>query len=642
MIRLACFFVPMFSLAARLRSEPDLREQAVAIVEGNGNNAHVVAATRRARTKGVRPGLSLAQARALVPKLIARGRDSECERTAQEALLEVAETFSPRVEDAGEGVVFFDATGMERHWQCAVGTGQRAVEKPAHRSTVTPLPPGEGGATEPREGAPGEGRAYRQDPSAHCVLPTAYSPEHHLAHAAIRAAEAIGLPARCGIAGSKLAARVAAELPKSPTIVPAGGEAAFLAPLPLARLSPELEAATILDRWGLTSVGDLARLPESEVASRLGEVGRDLHYAARGIDPRPLIPRATPPEFHEGMDLEWPLVALEPFLFIANAALDRLAQRMEMQGFACRRLELTMTLEPDGHHARAIDLPAPTRDVRTMLTLLRLDLEKNPPNAPVCGFSIVAHPDRPRRAQLSLFGPTALAPEKLATAIARLISLLGEGHVGMPVAVDGHLPDRFGIGPFAPPPPPDMKRAPKKSCGLLAVRIFRPPIPIEVVTRPSRPDEPGQIQIQSIRSLTAASAAAGAPRVSADGLRAPVMSRAPADALHAPAGVSRTSADASRGPANASPVAAAIDAPDRRYEPLDMTGARRPRVEVGSTTEIEGSIRVSSGPWRIEEEWWTGAPADRDYWDIELHRGGVYRVYRDEIANGWFIDARYD
>src|SRR5688500_19285061 len=111
MTRLACFYVPMFPLAARLRSEPELLNEALAIVEGNGNNAHVVAATRRARTKGIGAGLSLAQARSILPKVIARGRDAECERTAQEALFEVAETFSPRVEDAGDGVVYVDIAG---------------------------------------------------------------------------------------------------------------------------------------------------------------------------------------------------------------------------------------------------------------------------------------------------------------------------------------------------------------------------------------------------------------------------------------------------------------------------------------------------------------------------------------------------
>jgi protein ImuB len=518
-MRIACLSVPLFPLAARLRSEPDLLSEAVAIVEGNGNNAHIVAATRRARKKGIRPGLSLAQARSIVPKLIARGRDAECERTAQEALLEVAETFSPRVEDAGEGVVFFDVTGMEAHFQVAG----------------------------PPTGSP-----------ATCDLRPATSscPETTLAQTAIARATTVGLPARCGIAGSKLAARVAAELMPSPRIVEAGKESDFLAPLPLARLSPEVEAAITLQRWGLTSVGDFARLPESEVASRLGEAGRDLHSAARGVDPRPLIPRAMPPEFREGMELEWPLVALDPFLFIANAALDRLATRLETAGFACTRLELTLMLEPDGFHARTIELPAPTRDVKTMLTLIRLDLEKTPPGAPVIGFAIVAHPDRPRRAQLSLFGPAALAPEKLATAIARLISILGDGRVGMATTVDGHLPDRFAIADFAPPPPPDTRRKPPKSRGLLAVRVFRPPLPVEVITR----EVDGEVQITAING----------------------------DGDHA------------------------------------------------------GEVRISSGPWNIEDGWWSENAADRQYWDAELIRGGVYRFYRDCTSGAWFVDARYD
>ncbi len=436
MPRIACFYVPMFPLAARLRSEPELLQEALAIVEGHGNAVHIVAATRRARTKGIRPGFSLTQARSILPKLIARARDAECERTAQEALFDVAETFSPRVEDAGEGLVYVDIDGMSRH----------------------------------------------------------YDSELDLAKAAMRAADAIGLPARVGIAASKLAARVAAELPKSPTVVEAGKESEFLAPLPLGRLTPELDAATTLQRWGIGSIGDLARLPENEVAARLGELGRELHYAARGIDPRPLIPRPVSPDFREGTDLEWPLVALEPFLFIASAALDRLAQRMELQGFACKRLELTLNLEPDGFYARAIDLPAPTRDVKTMLTLLRLDLEKNPPGAPVIGFTIVAHPDRPRRAQLSLFGPPALSPEKLATTIARLVALLGDDRVGMAMSVDGHLPERYALGDYAPPPPPTTRTKPQKSRGLLAVRVFRPPIPVEVTTE----THDGETQIASV------------------------------------------------------------------------------------------------------------------------------------------------
>jgi len=116
MPRIACLYLPLFPLAARLRSEPELTREALAVMEGNGNAARVVAATRLARSAGLRPGLTLPQARALCPKLVARPRDADCERAAQEALLEVAEGFSPRVEDAGDGVAYLDADGLERHY----------------------------------------------------------------------------------------------------------------------------------------------------------------------------------------------------------------------------------------------------------------------------------------------------------------------------------------------------------------------------------------------------------------------------------------------------------------------------------------------------------------------------------------------
>jgi DNA polymerase-4 len=199
MTRLAALFVPLFPLAARLRSEPDLKDEAVAVLQGNGNAARVVAAaTRRARKAGVRAGMSLPQARALLPKLAARARDETCEQAAQESLLEIAESFSPRIEDAGEGVVYLELTGLERHF------------------------PGES----PED-----------------------SPEDDLGHALTVATTKANLPAWIGIASSKLAARVAAEQPDSPTVVPGGEEASFLAPLPLNRLSPEIGVLETLQRY---------------------------------------------------------------------------------------------------------------------------------------------------------------------------------------------------------------------------------------------------------------------------------------------------------------------------------------------------------------------------------------------------------
>lgn len=539
---IACIFVPLFPLAARLRSEPELKDEAVVICEGNGTAARVSSATRKARKVGIEPGMTLPQARARLPKLIARGRDATCERTAQQALLEVAESFSPRVEDTGEGVVYLDLTGhpalregLPSPPPSPAGRGGRLE---AGLSKESPLPPA-GGECRVRGG---EGL-------------------RSLARDLLRAVEKAGLPGRVGVAASKLSARVAAGLPESPTVVPEGEEQRFLAPLPLARLAPEWETAALLDRWGLRTIGDFAKLPEGEVASRLGESGRDLHASARGVDPRPLEPWLPPPAFSEGMELEWPLASLEPFLFVAHAALTRLVERLEAQALACSRLETVLALDPDGHDTRAIQLPAPTRDVKTLLTLLRLDLEARPPGAAVAGFTFSAHPDQPRRAQLTLFGPAALSPDRLATTIARLAALLGADRVGSPRALDGHRPERYTETSYAAPPPPPMRPPPRAGRGLLSVRVLRPPVPLEVI--------------------------------------------------HGDGG-------------------------DLFARPISL------KSSPDAALAIAGSVRVAAGPWSLEEGWWTDSAADRDYWDVELSDGGLYRIYRARSGGAWFADGVYD
>ncbi|MGH9399561.1 MAG: hypothetical protein ACRD00_04275 [Thermoanaerobaculia bacterium] len=675
-MRLACVLVPLFPLAARLRSEPELKGEAVAVCEGNGNAARVVAASRRAREKGVRAGMTLPQARALLPGLVARGRDRESEHAAQEALLEAADAFSPRVEDAGDGVVFFDfqpplppGEGRgEGKTSAEHGLGERviaAVEKAGLPSRVgigasklaarvaanlpdspavvpegeetaflaplpldrlapeleiaqtlerwgirsigdfAKLPEGEVASRlgalgralhatargiDPRPLTPrvedaGVGVMYL-DLDGHPALRGAVgaglvpalppSAEHRLGRNIIAAVEEAGLPSRVGIGASKLAARVAANLPDSPAVVPDGEEAAFLAPLPLDRLAPELEIAQTLERWGIRVIGDFAKLPEGEVASRLGELGRALHATARGIDPRPLTPRVPPLVLTEGMELEWPLATLEPFLFLGHAALERLVARLEAQALACARLDVALKLDPDGHDARAIRLPAPTRDAKTLLTLVRLELEARPPGAPVAGFAFTALPDQPRRAQLALFGPAALSPDRLATTIARLAALLGADRVGSPRAVDGHRPERFALAGYAPPPPPDLGKKPAAGRGLLAVRVLRPPIPLEVESRGSDPPLPpgeGRGEGRSVADLRLLS-------------------------------IKTAAADAS--------------------------------------PPISGSVKVAAGPWSLEEGWWTEEPAQRDYWDVELSDGALYRIYRDRKGGAWFADGVYD
>src|SRR5262249_765234 len=45
--------------------------------------------------------------------------------------------------------------------------------------------------------------------------------------------------------------------------------------------------------------------------------------------------------------------------------------------------------------------------------------------------------------------------------------------------------------------------------------------------------------------------------------------------------------------------------------------------------QISGTVKIAAGPWSMEDAWWSTDPATRDYWDIELSDGALYRIYRD-------------
>ncbi len=51
---------------------------------------------------------------------------------------------------------------------------------------------------------------------------------------------------------------------------------------------------------------------------------------------------------------------------------------------------------------------------------------------------------------------------------------------------------------------------------------------------------------------------------------------------------------------------------------------------------------MASGPWALEENWWTQQPLKRDYWDVEIESGELLRIYQDQNTRKWFMDGIYD
>lgn len=338
-----------------------------------------------------------------------------------------------------------------------------------------------------------------------------YPSEHELVDAIRAMAAELELAVAVVIAGNKAAALVRARglSPQAPSaIVPTGWERSALASLPLAALDPSPDQLNRLQQWGLAQVGDVARLPRKAVAARLGQSGLLLHQRACGECQAPLFPSPPAAEIIEEQGLLDPLAELEPLLFVFRGLLDRVVTRLRARSAACGglqlRLQLTASFSERGaagcEDRRQIAVAAPTQKVPSLLDLLRVSLEAQPPRAAIERIQIRAQPVDPRPVQLDLFAPAGPAPERLATTLARLQVLCGATRIGHPQVPDSYTPGAAGLAEFVEPslrrPHSDRAAEPHEieastaSATLsvfLATRVLRPAQPTQVLCQAAAP-----------------------------------------------------------------------------------------------------------------------------------------------------------
>jgi protein ImuB len=108
----ACIFVPDFPVEALFRAEPELRSQSLAVLEGKAPLQKVFAVNENARRGGVIPGMSKLQIEACA-RVVLRARSLPQESAAHAALLDCAQSFSPRVEAAGSDTIVLDLAGTQ-------------------------------------------------------------------------------------------------------------------------------------------------------------------------------------------------------------------------------------------------------------------------------------------------------------------------------------------------------------------------------------------------------------------------------------------------------------------------------------------------------------------------------------------------
>ena len=550
----ACIFVPNFSVAAACRAEPELRALALAIFEGKPPLEKVFAVNERAGRIGITAGMTKAQAE-LCAELTMRPRSPLQESLAHAALLDCAQSFSPYVEDAAADTVILDLAGME---------------------------------------------------SLFGTLPEiAY-------HLSLRAAE-LGLDGNVAVASNADTAVLAARGLTGVTVISHGKENEYLAALPVEVLfakcmdgekknndhQSSISLLETLERWGVRDLGSLAALPEVALSERLGQEGLRLQKLARGTASRTLVPVEAPAVFEEAVELEFPIVLLEPLAFLLNRLLEQICARLASRALNTQELRLTLVLQnlARGDHrldaseifgestpsqspfnttqhfvstqqinfCRTLTLPLPMLDAKLFLKLLQLDLNAHPPGAPIVKIHLAAEAARPRPAQGGLFLPLSPEPEKLELTLARIVGLVGESRVGALELLDTHRAEGFRMRRFMPVQESSAnKRQIRKTSspaegrsGVAALRRFRPPLRVTVA----------------------------------------------------------------------------------------MENGELARLLCPKKKEAQGDVLWKAGPWRNSGDWWEREVWARDEWDIALQTAegiALYRLVHDLLEGGWFVEGTYD
>ena len=301
-----CDLDTFFVAVERLR-DPSLVGKPV-LIGGTGPRSVVATASYEARAFGCHSAQPMAQALRLCPQAVVVSSEFGRYRAASVQFHAVLHDASPLVESAGLDEAYLDLTG--------IGEGPDA-----DRTVATNI------------------------------------------RARVRAE--VGIAVSIGVADGRTTAKVASDRakPDGLLVVPPGGDAAFLAPLPLRelpmvgpRLAEQLQAA------GVHTIGQAGALDPSWLRARFGGAGVLLAERAHGIDPTPVrtLPRA-PVSVSREVTFETDVTDIEALRRVLRTHADRVGADLRHAGRRARTVTLKLRWSDFTTLTRARTLDQPAR-----------------------------------------------------------------------------------------------------------------------------------------------------------------------------------------------------------------------------------------------------------------------------------------
>jgi DNA polymerase-4 len=391
-----------FYASVEQRDNPALRGRAI-IVGGHAQRGVVLAASYEVRPFGVRSAMPMARALRLAPEAVVVRPRFDVYSDASSRMFDILQTVTPLYEPLSLDEAFLDVT--------------------ASRSLFGP----------PADIA----RLLRR-----------------------RIADELGLPSSAGIAACKLVAKIASDLakPNGQLEVPPDGGAAFLAPLPVARI-PGIgpKSARTLQALGIATVGDLAGQDPAFLERRFGPSGRELWERAHAVDPRPVIADRDAKSIGAEETFDEDLTGVEALRPRVHAQALRVAHRLRRAGMRARTIQLKLKRSDFSLVTRRTTLDEPTDDGQTIYREAARLLEREPPHPTRLTGVSAQNLVGAAAPQMGLFAPAPTAADRLNRALDAIASKFGSAAITTGDIAAGPADDPTGRAP-----PPDELGRPKR------------------------------------------------------------------------------------------------------------------------------------------------------------------------------------
>jgi protein ImuB len=332
-------------------------EPPLVLVRSVASRQIIVAVDESARARGIRPGMTLSEARAIYASIVHAEHDPHRDAIALEALGRWMMKFSPVVSPsplAGEG---------RGEGRSAASHNQRGSRSGNFTPHPNPLPQGERG------------------PEMHGLFldvtgcQRVFRGLENLMHLVDEALKKLRITARLAIAPTPGAAWALALFGKQNGCIIGYELKGALENLPPIALRIEPEIAEALHHLGLNTIGQVMRLPRQSLPARFGDQLLLRIDQALGRVPEPLTPLEPFSPITARMDFEGPIDSLETIWLVLKELLAKIVRELAKRGRGARELQAEFFRAYEMPVIKTIQLSRPSRDAVNLFNLLRCAME---------------------------------------------------------------------------------------------------------------------------------------------------------------------------------------------------------------------------------------------------------------------------